>query len=73
MFKMRYQMIRYLSVEVNLRTANIPLEPQKYRFTVISIVVFFKSFNSRKTLKGYKKSKVMKIDSPQTKFRTSRE
>lgn len=25
MFKMRYQMIRYLKVEVNLRTANMPI------------------------------------------------
>lgn len=65
-------MIRYLKVEVNLRTANMLLQPQKYSFTVISIVIF-KSFNSRKKLNGYKKSKVKRIDSPQTKFRMFRE
>lgn len=46
-----------------------PSQPQKYRLTVISIVAFFKPFNSRKKLKGYKKSKVMRRDSAQAKFR----
>lgn len=54
---MRYQMIRYWKVEVNLRTANMPITTTEIQVYSNKIIVFFKPFNSRERLKGYKNAK----------------